>query len=484
MDYLIWLGIFTVLALLATIPVHLHLTSLQRRNSGAGGQPTAPTGGVSASQPCPRCSKPVSAGAAFCNHCGVPMMLWALKKARAVSKEGGARVIPIINQDLCIGCSACVNACDQHVLQIVAGKSAVIQVETCTSAGSCAAACPTGACQLGGSGAARRVEVPEIDENFQTNQEGIYAVGELGGLGLIKNAITEGQLVVDRIAASHQPIEGVLDLVIVGSGPAGLSAALAAKAGGLQSVVLEQGSLANTIRRYPNRKIVMAEPVRLPLYGSLWISDAPKETLLGVWQTILEASGVTVNENERVVDIRRHPDIGFLVETPKKTYHTQKVILAIGKRGTPNELPAKGAHLPKVLYTLTDSAQYTGCRILVVGGGDSAAEAAIALGKQSGNEVTLSYRRPTFTRLRDKNRSALEESTALGQVRLLLETQVREVRAGEVDLETADGRLLTLPNDYVFAFLGGSSPKDFLQKIGIRLVTKELNMEGHHDVAA
>lgn len=480
MDYLIWLSIFTVLALLATIPVHLHLTSLQRKTTEGRPLPAV----ASATQPCPRCSNAVPVEASFCTHCGVPMMLWALKRARAVSGEGGNRVVPIINQDVCIGCSACVDACDQHVLQIVAGKSAVIRVEACTSAGSCAAACPTGACQLGGSGAARRVEVPELDDGFQTSQAGIYAIGELGGLGLIKNAIIEGQLVIDRIAAQHRPRAGLLDLVIVGAGPAGLSAALAAKASGLQSIILEQGSLANTIRRYPNRKIVMAEPVRLPLYGSLWISDAPKETLLGVWQTILEASGIAVNEGERVADIRPHPDIGFVVETPKRSYHAQRVILAIGKRGSPNELPAKGADLPKVLYSLTDSAQYAGCRILVVGGGDSAAEAAVALGKLQGTEVTLSYRRPAFTRLRDKNRVALEECAARGQVRLLLETQVREVRVGEVELEAADGRMITLANDYVFALLGGSSPKDFLEKIGVRMVTKELSMEGQDNAAA
>lgn len=301
-------------------------------------------------------------------------------------------------------------------------------------------------------------------------------MGELGGLGLIKNAISEGQLVVDRILESHERSEGVLDLVIVGSGPAGLSAGLAAKAAGLQFVILEQGNLANTIRRYPNRKVVMAEPIKIPLYGSLWISDAPKEALLSVWQTIIETSGLIVHEFERVEDVERQPDGTFVTRTPKGEYRSLKVILAIGKRGTPNQLSVPGHDLSKVLYTLSDAAQYRSARILVVGGGDSAVEAAVSLGKETTNEVTLSYRRTEFSRIREKNREALETAVAAGQVRLLLGSQVCEILPGEVRVECASAECRTLGNDYVFAFLGGSSPRDFLEKVGVSMVTKEVPM--------
>jgi len=482
MNYLLWFGVFMVLALLATVPVHFHLASLNRKQDKSPDSPDRPR----QTRPCPRCGQAADIEAAFCNNCGVPMMLWALKNAREVSEQAPGKVMPVINQDVCIGCSACVNACEEDVLQIVAGKSSVVNPSACTSAGTCAAVCPTGACQLGGSGAARRVEVPKIDENFQTNQQGIYAIGELGGLGLIKSAIAEGQLVVERILAGHQSREGLLDLVIIGSGPAGLSAALAAQQAGLKTVVLEQGSFANTIRRYPNRKIVMAEPIRIPMYGSLWISDAPKETLLGVWETIIKGSGLRINEYEPALKIGRREDGTFETETAKGRYSSQKVILAIGKRGTPNELKVPGSELPKLFYTLTDTAQYQNSRILVVGGGDSAIEAAVSLAKQPGNEVSLSYRRTEFTRLRDKNLQAITEATQQGSVRLLLGTEVQAISEQEACLVHSDGGRTALENDYVFAFLGGTSPKDFLERLGIEMVTKEIAMtvgEAEHATA-
>jgi thioredoxin reductase len=296
-------------------------------------------------------------------------------------------------------------------------------------------------------------------------------------LGLIKNAVTEGMLVIEKIRQVHQPVDGIADLIIVGAGPAGLSAALAAKEAGLTSMVFEQGSFANTIRRFPNRKIVMAEPVRIPLYGSLWISDAPKETLLGVWKTIIESSGIQIHENEQVVDVKRGADDVFRVATVRGTYACARVILAIGKRGTPNELKVAGADLPKVFYRLTDAAEYTGSEILVVGGGDSACEAAIGLGKQPGNRVILSYRGERIARAGERNRAALSNYAAQGLVQVELGTQVEEIRDREVTLRCAGGELRRFGNDYVFAFLGGTSPKEFLEKMGVSMVTKEVRME-------
>lgn len=474
MEYLIWFGFFIVLAVLATVPVHLHLSSMKGNQVATG--PEASTG-RGQTRSCPHCNHPTSVNAAFCDKCGVPMMLWTLKAAREAKGEDASGLVPIIDQDMCIGCSACVDACETDVLSIVAGKSAVTNINTCTSAGTCAMVCPTGACQLGGTGAARRIEVPRIDEDFQTNQRGIYAVGELGGLGLIKNAVAEGQLVVERIARHHQRREGILDLVIIGGGPAGLSAGLAAKSLGLEAKILEQGTFANTIQRYPNRKVVMAEPVKIPLYGSLWVSDAPKETLLAVWKTIVDSSGIHINENERVLRIEAAADGLIRTQSSKAEYVSQKVILAIGKRGTPRELPAKGSDHPKVLYHLTDAAQYKDQNILVVGGGDSAAEAAVALSRQQGNKVTLSYRKTAFTRLREKNEAGLTARAAEGAIRMALGTEVAEILDGQVLLRTSDGRVEQLENDFVFAFLGGTSPKDFLENIGIEMVTKEVSLE-------
>jgi thioredoxin reductase len=228
----------------------------------------------------------------------------------------------------------------------------------------------------------------------------------------------------------------------------------------------------------------MAEPIKIPMYGSLWISDAPKETLLGVWQTIIDSSGVTVNENEKVLSIQREDEGFFITTTPKGTYRSQKIILAIGKRGTPNELPVPGNEHSKVLYTLTDTAQYTNSKILVVGGGDSAAEAAITLAKQPGNEVILSYRRSEFSRLKPKNLEGIQSSASSGGVRLLLGSQVTEITPASATLQLSSGELWTLENDYVFAFLGGTSPKSFLGQIGVEMVTKEVALsvqEGRYE---
>jgi len=478
--FLVWLGIFLALALLATIPVHFHLKGLGEGGPARPG-PAARTE-RRATRPCPQCAHLTGLESAFCEKCGVPMMLWQLKLSREV-KTGGetkkaSHPVPIIDQDVCIGCSACVNACAESVLQIVAGKSAVTNLAACTGAAACAEVCPTGACQLttGGGGAARRVEVPRIGADFETNVKGLYAVGELGGLGLIKNAVNEGQMVIEGLKRKHRRREGVLDFIIVGAGPAGLSAGLAAKEAGFEALLLEQGGFADTIRRFPNKKVVMAEPVRVPMYGSLWISDAPKETLLSVWQTIIESAGIDIHENEQVTGVARSESALLRVTTNKSSYEAQRVILAIGKRGTPRRLEVEGAALPKVMYSLTDAAQYQRSKILVVGGGDSAAEATLGLSAQPGNEVLLSYRKKAFERLKDKNRKALDEAIAAGKVRFLPASSLVAVRPKEVVLQSEGGGLTPFPNDYVFALIGGTSPNLLLSKFGVEIVTKELMM--------
>jgi thioredoxin reductase/NAD-dependent dihydropyrimidine dehydrogenase PreA subunit len=488
----VWLFIFIVLALLATIPVHFHLKSLGESGGGARPGPAAKPERRAGTRPCPQCAHPTAVDSAFCEKCGVPMMLWQLKLSREVKEAPGeerkkaAHLVPIIDQDVCIGCSACVNACATNVLQIVAGKSAVTNLAACTGAAACAEVCPTGACQLidGGGGAARRVEVPRIGPDFETNVKGIYAVGELGGLGLIKNAVNEGQLVIEGLKGKHQRREGVRDFVIVGGGPAGLSAGLAAKEAGYDAVLLEQGGFADTIRRFPNKKVVMAEPVRVPMYGSLWISDAPKETLLSVWQTIIESAGIDIHENEEVTNILRGEGDLLKVETSKSTYEAQRVILAIGKRGTPRRLEVEGAELAKVMYSLTDAAQYQRSRVLVVGGGDSAAEAALGLSAQPGNEVTLSYRKKAFERLKEKNQKSLEEAIGSGRIRFLPASSLSAVRPREAVLHDENGAPVTIPNDFVFALIGGTSPNALLKKFGVEIVTKELMMNAAERIPA
>jgi thioredoxin reductase/NAD-dependent dihydropyrimidine dehydrogenase PreA subunit len=479
-NLLIWLAVFVVLALLAVVPVHFHLAAMRRTQGAAPSSPAPAAGRPRTTRPCPQCGHPSSSEGAFCEKCGVPMMLWQFKLGREVKageKEvAGGRLMPIVFQDLCIGCGACVTGCPEKVLQMAAGKAIVVNAGACTAARVCVEVCPTNAVELSSQGAARRVEVPQIDANFETNQKGIFAIGELGGLALIKNAVNEGRLLIEKIKSQHVKREGVLDLIFVGAGPAGLSGSLAAREAELDFMVFEQGTFADTIRRFPNKKVVMSEPVRVPMYGSLWISDAPKETLLSVWQTIIQSAGVRINENEGVSSVRRTAEGLFEVATPKGTYRSQKVVLAIGKRGTPRKLEAAGAELPKVMYSLADVADYTNAQVLVVGGGDSAAEAVLALAGCPGNTVSLSYRRKEFARLKDRNREALGKAIQEGTVRFHPASQVAEVRDKEVVLELEGGKRERLSNDYLFALLGGTPPNAFLQSMGVSIVTKEVSL--------
>lgn len=463
----------------------------------AKGEPAAAA--PAPTSPCPRCQTPVAPGAAFCGKCGAPLSLWNIHRA-AVQTSGEAEVKgkprPVINASLCIGCGSCVDACPETGTLAVTGGKAILQhPERCTGHAKCVTACPTSALSLAFGNVLQTLRVPAVNENFETNIAGVFIVGELGGLGLIKTAINEGKLVIEHVRRrleaqglwsptaidhDHKPREdavpaaeaanGLLDVLIAGAGPAGLSASLAAQQAGLRYVTIEQGEIASTIRNYPRHKFLMAEPVEMPLYGNLYISDTTKESLLSVWETILANTGVRVHTNERLESLR-HNGEGFLVETSRAQYRARHVVLALGKRGTPRRLGVPGEELSKVAYRLIEAESYENKQILVVGGGDSAIEAALALSKAGRNQVTLSYRGRDFNRARERNRKMLEEAEASGRVKILRGSEVREIRPAAVVLQV-EGKIVEIPNDYVFILIGGVSPEEFLRKMGIEIVEK------------
>jgi putative YpdA family bacillithiol system oxidoreductase len=275
----------------------------------------------------------------------------------------------------------------------------------------------------------------------------------------------------------------VCDVIVVGSGPAGLSAGLTAHEAGLEYLVLEQGSLSDTIHRYPRHKLLMAEPVRVPLYGNLWIADTSKESLLKVWQTIIEKTGLKVHTGCRVSEVLKRDDT-FEVHADDGVYRARCVVLALGRRGTPRRLGVPGEELTKVFYDIVEMEAFAGSRVLVVGGGDSAVEAAVGLANQKGTEVTLSYRGDALQRVKDRNRLRIEQEIARGRIRARYRSQVREIRADGVGLE-ADGRVEILPNDYVIVRIGGDPPHEFLRRAGVRMIEKEIVIqEGRAVVAA
>ena len=400
----------------------------------------------------------------------------ALRESREAGLTEPASLHPVINQSLCIGCTSCVRACpEQSVLGIVGGKAALINPTHCIGHGACQTACPMGAISLVFGTATRGLDIPLVGPNFETNIPGIFIAGELGGMGLIRNAITQGRQAVDAIR-SYLKEQGkpasreAYDLLIVGAGPAGFAASLAAKEQGLRYVTLEQESFGGTVSHYPRGKIVMTAPVELPIVGKTRFKETTKESLLEFWQQVREENDLEIHYSEQVDAIERVDGV-FSIVTKTGSYAARAVLLSIGRRGTPRKLGVDGEELSKVVYRLIDPEQYQGQHVLVVGGGDSALEAAISLADVPGTTVALSYRADAFSRAKPKNRDKVDAAAKAGRLNVLLKSEVMKISERDV-LLSAGEKELALPNDAVIVCAGGVLPTPFLQDIGIEVETK------------
>jgi thioredoxin reductase (NADPH) len=379
---------------------------------------------------------------------------------------------PVINPNACLCSGGCIQACpEKEVLGFVGGKSQLINASRCIGHGACAEACPVDAIQLVFGTEKRGVDIPEVSPQFETNIPNLHIVGELGGMGLIRNAVTQGRQAVEYIAQKKQGLKlGVLDVVIVGAGPAGLSASLEAMRLGLRFVTVDQGEIGGAIRHYPRRKLVMTHPMDIPLYGKVNSQEMFKEELVDLWDQIVRETGLEVQTYCKVNHVEKTEGI-FEVQTDKEVYRAKHVVLAIGRRGTPRKLNVPGEDLPKVAYSLLEPEQFQGMPLLVVGGGDSALEAACALAEEPGNKVTLSYRRDRFERPREEVRERLLALSSEGKMKVAFSSQVVSITEGEVVLEQK-GKHLKIRNDQVFIFSGGELPTGFLKKIGVSVETK------------
>jgi thioredoxin reductase len=357
------------------------------------------------------------------------------------------------------------------VLGLIRGKAMLVEPTNCIGHGACKAACPHDAITLVFGSETRGVDLPTVGPDFQTNVPGLFIAGELGGMGLIRNAIEQGRQAVDAIRRLKGPHRtDMLDLIIVGGGPAGFSASLAARQHKLRFLTLEQESFGGTVAHYPRGKVVMTAPADLPLIGRVRFKEVSKEKLLSFWRTAARKTGLRISYGERVDAIDRNP-AGFVVKTTRNAYASRAVLLAIGRRGTPRRLNVPGEELPKVVYRLIDARQYRGQHVLVVGGGDSALEAAASVAEERGTTVTLSYRGEAFGRAKPKNRARIDHGIKRGAITVLLNSTVSAIGPDRVELRTSQGQVV-IRNDAVIVCAGGILPTDFLKKIGIDIETK------------
>lgn len=399
-----------------------------------------------------------------------------LEKIERAKSEGLYEPIslhPLIDVNKCIATGACVTACPEHdIIGIVNGKARTINASQCIGHGACFHACPTQAITLVIGTEKRGIDLPHVKQTFETNVPGIYIAGELGGMGLIRNAVEQGKQAVENIAASKRKGSGSqYDLIIAGAGPAGISASLTAKKLGLRFITLEQDSLGGTVFTYPRAKVVMTSSMNLPLYGKVNISETSKKELLDLWQEALGKNDISIKENSKVETIN-HVDGYFEVFTQHgEKYTAGNVLLALGRRGTPRKLGVPGELQEKVAYRLLEPEIIKDKDIMVVGGGDSAIEAALLLAAE--NRVTISYRSENFSRLKPRNAESIKNLNDQGKLTILFNTVVTEIGVTDITLrDSKSNEINTLKNDQVYIFAGGELPTDFLAKTGITIEKK------------
>jgi thioredoxin reductase (NADPH) len=397
----------------------------------------------------------------------------ALEKGKLRS-DGPKAQHPHIDISHCIGCATCTTVCPEgDVLAMLGGKAALVNGHKCIGHGLCAEACPVGAITMVMASASAGAEMPFLTPEYETTVPNLFIAGELGGLALIKNAVRQGKECIDTITgrlSSRSKENGgsdLYDVLIVGAGPAGISASLRAIENGLRYLTVERDELGGTVAKYPRQKLVMTSPVEFPMYGKFNHTELSKEELLEFWAKVMHRADFNACTGVTVENIKKGDDGNFTVVTSKDHYRARAVVLALGLTGTPNQLGVKGEDLPKVMYRLIEADHYTHKKLLIVGGGDSAVEAAMGLAMQAGNEVTLSYRKDAFSRIKDRNEKRIAEFIRTGKLKVIFNSIPLEITEDSVVLDvTGEGQRM-IPNNFVWVFAGGKPPNDFLRTVGV-----------------
>ena len=395
--------------------------------------------------------------------------------------------LPQINTQTCIGCYACVDACPYDVLDVQKYVAVVVRPEACCGLTLCEQRCPNGSLRV--TDGETIGDRPRMGENLESlDTPGLFLAGDITGLPLIKNAILQGSLAVDKVAASLES-EGAwsgsgdkpLDLLIIGAGPAGISAALRAKELGLSFQVVEQGDVAQSIRSFPRGKLVFDQPLELPLTGKLWLEESTKEELLSHWMRIIRKADLPIYQDTRMTGIERDAQkkIFRVVTEPReggasRTRLSRRVLVAIGQRGTPRRLPIEidPEYETRVHYHLADARSFEGKRVIVVGLGDVAMETALALGRQPGTTVTVVHRGKSFTRGKARNIDELERMVDTGRVSLRFDSEITAIAKDRATLRTPRGDD-RVAYDAIFVMIGSIPPWNTLRSIGVRAVADE-----------
>ena len=405
----------------------------------------------------------------------------------ALFSEGPKSQHPHIDTAWCIGCGGCTSVCPEgDVLAMIGGKAAIVNGHKCIGHGLCAEACPVGAITMVMASPAMGADMPGLTPEYETSVGNLFIVGELGGLALIKNAVNQGRDCVDTISrrissnGTAPSTPDVFDVLIVGAGPAGISASLRAIENKLNYMTLERDEIGGTVAKYPRQKLVMTSPVEFPMYGKFKKTELSKEALLAFWDVVLNRADFNVRTGEKVEDIQKGADGVLTVVTTNNQYRARAVVLALGRTGTPRKLGVKGEELPKVMYRLIEADHYINKQILVVGGGDSAVEAAMGLAFQVGNKVTLSYRQGAFGRIKERNAKRIEDSIRKGKVNVLFNSTPVEFTENSVVVDVS-GTRQEIPNDFVWIFAGGTPPNDFLKKIGVAFGIRDMAREASNE---
>ena len=393
-----------------------------------------------------------------------------IERAKELGFHEPVSLHPVVDPDTCIGSGACITACpEKDILGLVNSKATTINASRCVGHGACFHACPVQAITLCIGTEKRGVDLPHVSPEFETNIPGLFIAGELGGMGLIKNAVEQGRQAVENLKKKIKPSkETDYDVIIVGAGPAGISATLTAANNKMRFLTVEQDSLGGTVFNFPRAKIVMTSPMNLPMHGKLKLSETSKSELLDLWLNILAKNNISINEQEKVDSVDKINDY-FLVNTNKGKYKTNSVVLCIGRRGSPRKLGVPGEEKEKVAYRLLEPELIQNQKILIVGGGDSAIESALLL--MEDNVVSISYRSDKFSRLKPKNLERINEAVSDRKIKIFYNSTLKEIKDKSVILQVEENQK-EIDNNLVYIFAGGELPTKFLEKIGIKIEKK------------